>query len=268
MNVTELLDSVPLWVVFLATLMITFLSIESGFRAGVLRRERFSGEEEIKPGPLVAASLSLLAFMLAMVFGAVQSRFHEAKQVALDEANAIGTVYRRVDLLPEADRAEIRQLLHDYVTLRIEALENGTGQQIERAIERSEELQNVLWGRAAAFANQHPSVKSSLLVSSVNELINLHESRITLTIHYRLPGIIWIVLFGLAVLSMAMAGYATGLSSKRRSLAIALSAVFSFSVVLLLLVALDRPHQHLSTATQSAMLDQQEYIRRSMQSQH
>jgi hypothetical protein len=52
-----------------------------------------------------------------------------------------------------------------------------------------------------------------------------------------------------------------------RLLVMALWTALAFSVVLVLVVALDRPHQHLSTATQAAMFDLQEDIRRSMQSQ-
>jgi hypothetical protein len=95
----------------------------------------------------------------------------------------------------------------------------------------------------------------------VNEVIDLHETRVTVGIHYRLPGFIWSVLFGLAIVALGMGGYASALSSRRRLIAIALSAALAFSVVLLLVVALDRPHKHLSTATQEAMLDLQESIR-------
>jgi hypothetical protein len=66
-----------------------------------------NNEEKPRLGPVVTASLTLLAFMMAMVFGAVESRFHERKLIALDEANAIGTAYLRADLLPKADRADI-----------------------------------------------------------------------------------------------------------------------------------------------------------------
>ncbi len=260
MNLTELLDGIPLSVLFVASLMITLLSMEVGFRAGRRIRQRLAGEK-IQAGPLVAACLSLLAFMLAMTFGNVQSRFQELKQVALDEANAIGTAYLRADLLPSADRAEVRQLLNDYVTLRIEALEDGTAQQIEQAIDRSEELHSALWSRAATFAGEQPTPVSALFVQSVNEVIDLHETRITVGIHYRLPGIIWIVLFGLAVVATGMGGYASALSSNRRLTAVSVSAALAFSVVLLLVVELDRPHQHLSDATQAAMLDLQEGIR-------
>jgi hypothetical protein len=89
---------------------------------------------------------------------------------------------------------------------------------------------------------------------------------ITVGIHYRLPEIVWGVLFGLAIVAIAMGGYGSALSSRRRLIAIGLSAALAFSVVLLLLVAMDRPHQILATASQAAMLDLQESIR-SMQAQ-
>lgn len=168
--------------------------------------------------------------------------------------------------MPEADRAEVRQLLNDYVTLRIEAVQHGTGQQIEQAIVRSEELQSKLWSTAVTIANQQPTPISALFVQSLNEVIDMHEKRITLGIHYRLPGIIWMVLYGLAILAMAIGGYDTGLSGSRRVIAITLSAALAFSVVLMLLVALDRPHQHLSTASQAPMFDLLEDIRSSMPS--
>ena len=123
-----------------------------------------------------------------------------------------------------------------------------------------------VWSRAAILADQQPTPVSALFVQSVHEVIDLHQARITVGIHYRLPGIIWSVLFGLAIVALAMGGYASALASGRRLIAIGLSTALAFSVVLLLVVALDRPHQHLSTATQAAMLDLQESIR-SMQSQ-
>ena len=112
MNFTELMDKIPLWGVFLASLVITFVSTEYGFQAGRRRRQKLAGEkDDISPGPFASTALGLLAFMLAMVYGTAQSRLHDLKQVALDEANAIGTAYLRADLLPGANRAQVRQLL-------------------------------------------------------------------------------------------------------------------------------------------------------------
>jgi hypothetical protein len=66
---------------------------------------------------------------------------------------------------------------------------------------------------------------------------------------------------------MAMGGYATGLTGSRRFVTITLSAAMAFSVVLSLVVSLDRPQQHLSRTTLPAMLDLQESIRGSMDTQ-
>ena len=75
---------------------------------------RLTGGEKIQTGPVVAASLGLLAFMLAFTFGAVTKRYDDRKQLVLDEANAIGTACLRADLLPEPDRDSVRRLLYDY----------------------------------------------------------------------------------------------------------------------------------------------------------
>jgi hypothetical protein len=266
MNLKELFDALPLWATFLASLGVTLLALQLGFQAGKRRRVTLTGEEKLHTAPITAASMSLLAFMLAMAFSGAQSRLGDLKRVALDEANAIGTAYLRADLLPGSDREEIRQLLHEYVNLRIEAGRSGAKDEIERAIDTSEELQSDLWSRAVTIAGQHPTRLSGLFLQSLNELISLHEKRITLAIAYRLPGSIWLVLYGLAILAMMLGGYDIGASGSHRMLAITLFTALAFSVVLLLIVALDRPHHHLSVR-QAAMIDLQENIQRSMQSQ-
>ncbi|MDJ0958673.1 MAG: hypothetical protein QNI91_17535, partial [Arenicellales bacterium] len=232
-----------------------------------LRLGRLTGEERVHTTPLVTACLSLLAFMLAIVYSAVDSRFSELKHVVLDEANAIGTAFLRADLLPNADRVEVRQLLQDYVNLRIEAMQNGEKEQIEQTIDKSEKLQNDLWSKAVTIANQQPTPVSALFLQSLNELIDMHEKRITVGIHHRLPIEIWTMLYGLAILALAMGGYDSGLHGSRRVIAITVTAAVAFSVVLTLVIALDRSHHRLSASIDAPMVDVQEDIRRSIQSQ-
>ena len=183
----------------------------------------------------------------------------------MDEANAIGTAFIRADLLPDAERAEVRQLLHDYVDLKVKAFQSDVEEQVRQAIDSSEKLQNDLWARATEIAERYPTPISALFVQSVNEMIDTHAKRITLLIRYRLPETIWIVLYGLAILAMAMGGYDTGISGSRSTVSVTLAAALAFSVVFTLVIGLDRPHQHLSTATQAVMIDLQEDIRLSMQ---
>jgi len=265
MNITEILDKLLLWGIFLLSLLITGLSLELGYFAGRHRRRKLAGEEKVFTGPVVAASFSLLAFMLAITFGAVDSRFKELKHIALEEANAIGTAFLRADLLPEDDRAEVRQLMRDYVDLRVEAVSSDSEEEIVRAIEASEKLQGDLWSTAAALAEQHPTPISALFVQSLNELIDIYGKKITVSIRYRLPASVWMMLYGLAILAMAIGGYDIGLSGSRRVVAVSLATALAFSAVFTLVVGLDRPDQHLSTATQEVMIDLQEDIRQSME---
>ena len=267
MMVTEFLDKIPIWGILLAFLVITFVAIDFGFRLGKRKRERLNNEEKPRLGTIVAASLTLLAFMMAIVFSAVESRFHERKLIALDEANAIGTAYLRADLLPKDDRVDIQQLLYEYVTLRVEATQNGSVPQIKQAIDRSKALQSVMWSRAVTIAAQQPTPISALFVQSLNEVFDMHTARITFGIHYRMQGTIWISLFGLALITMIMVGYESGLSSRRHVITITLLAALAFSVVFTVVVAMDRPWQNLSSVSQKAIIDVQEDIRSSIQLQ-
>ena len=256
MNATTRLDTMPIWALFLVLLVAILLAIEIGFRLGERTRKGSAADADLSAGPFVGASLSLLAFMLAMVFTASMSRLQEMKEVGLRGANAIGRVHLYADLVPGEDRAEIQQLLREYASLTLEANESGD-EQSERALERSDYLRRQLWSRATALAEQSPSLSTARLLDSVLRLFDVHNEWITLTVHYRLPGIVWVALFGLAVLAMATAGYARGLAGSRQT-TIALWAAVGFSVVLVLVVALERPRSHLSRVARSALLDLQE----------
>lgn len=65
MNITQLLDQVPLWAVFLTSLTITSSPLSSVSEQAARRRQKLSGKLKIEAGPLVADTVSLVAFMLA-----------------------------------------------------------------------------------------------------------------------------------------------------------------------------------------------------------
>src|SRR5262245_15194612 len=130
------LDALPLWMLFIATIVAIVLAEECGYRLGRARGRRADSESDSPVGAMVAAELGLLAFLLAFTFGIASSRFDTRRQVLLDEANAIGTTYLRAAMLPEPQRAEVRHLLRDYVDVRIAAVQQEGS--IEHAIRRSE----------------------------------------------------------------------------------------------------------------------------------
>ena len=103
----EPIESLPIWGVFLATVAVVVLAIEGGVRLGQFRRRRSEQEDRPPVGEMVAATLALLAFMLAFAFGLAASRYDVRRGLVVDEANAIGTTYLRAALLPEPHRTGV-----------------------------------------------------------------------------------------------------------------------------------------------------------------
>jgi hypothetical protein len=254
MQLNGLLDALPLWALLVATLVVALLSFEGGFWVGKRRSRRSEQEQEEVVRGLVGGMLGLEAFMLAFTFGAAASHFDARRQALLDEANAIRTAYLRADLLPEPDRAEIRNLLREYVDVRLEGVRSG---KIEQAIARSEELHNQLWLQATASRDKASTPAFAVqFIQSLNEIIAMHTRRVTAGLEFRIPNIIWIVLFAITALASASIGYHSGLTGRNRPL-VAVAIILAFSAVIYLIVDLDRPGQGFIQVSQRALVDLQ-----------
>ena len=252
MEATGLLDPFPLWTILPITVGLALLSVELGYRLARNRQLRAQEEKESQVGGMVGATLGLLAFMLAFTFGLAGSRFEDRRQVVLSEANAIGTTYLRTQIIPEPMRTEARNLLREYVDARLEAVQQPG--KLEQAIARSEELQNRLWSQAVAATEKERSPMTSLFVQSLNEVIDLHATRIMAGLQSRVPAVIWIVLYLLGFLAMVILGYQGGLANSKRSVAV-VALIVGFSLVLVLIADLDRPGQGILRVSQQSMID-------------
>jgi hypothetical protein len=251
------LDQLPLWALFIATITIVILAIEVGYRVGQYRRRRSDQEKDAPVGAIVAATLGLLAFMLAFTFGLAATRFDARRMVVLEESNAIGTANLRAGLLPEPHRSQIHKLFREYVDVRLAAVQPGV---TEEAIARSTELHRSLWSQASDVATlDNRSILTGLFVQSLNEVIDLHAKRVMLGLRNRIPSLVWLVLYFMAFVSMAALGYQEGLSGSRRSLAV-LALALTFSSVMLLIADLDRPQEGLLRVSQRAMIDLRESL--------
>ncbi len=246
------IDVLPIWSVFLATVAVVLLAIEGGFRLGQYRRRRSEREDRPPVGEMVAATLALLAFLLAFTFGLAASRFDVRRGLVIDEANAIGTTYLRAGLLAEPHRTAVRTLLREYVDIRLQAVQPG---KLSQSIRRSGELHARLWTHAATVGEKNPgSIVVGLFIGSLNEVIDLHTKRLALGVRSRIPGTIWTALYLVAVLATWAMGYHTGLTGSSRSLAM-VALVLAFSAVMALIADLDRPQEGLLRVSQQAMID-------------
>ena len=253
MNSDAPLDFLPIWTIVPLTLVVGLLAVEVGCRVARHRKGRAKDKTEAPVAPIVAATLGLLAFMLAFTFGIAAARFEERRQAVLSESNAIGTAYLRAALLPEPMGTDSRRLLREYVEIRLAGSDPA---RLNEAISRSEELHKHLWSQGVGAAQKERSPMTSLFLQSLNDVVNLHEKRLMAGLHSRVPGAIWLGLYLLLVLSMAVLGYHEGISGTRRSLA-GFVLVFAFSAVLAVIADLDRPGQGLLRVNQQSLVNVQ-----------
>jgi hypothetical protein len=178
----------------------------------------------------------------------------------LQEANAIGTTYLRAGYLDEPYRTESKELLREYVDLRLAAVESEQGVAV---VTRSEEIHNELWASAEQVAIESPLPTISLYINSLNELIDIHSDRIFYGIDIRVPATILLGLYIVAIFSMILVGIQSGYSEKRNFIAL-MVLVLILSVVFLLIVDLDRSQEGLMRVPQQALYDIQRQINTSL----
>lgn len=250
----HLLDPIPLAVLALATVALVFIALELGFRAGQWRRDRSGAEHDTTLGGVVAATLGLLAFLLAFTFDMAAKRFEERQKVLLEEVNALDDAYLRADLMEEPHRSAMRDILQKYVAMRIE---EARTHKLTQDIARPEEMQKEMWNHASALGRGEPSSEmKALFVQSINGVIEAYTERLDLARH-RIPVTIWLALYLMTIAAMASVGYQSGVSGPRRSPAI-LALALTFCVAIALIADLDRPLQGLLTVSQQAMVDLQQ----------
>jgi len=248
-----ILDRYPIWVVYLGTVVAVLLAAEIGFRIGLWlqRRDPDSGKAPIT-GTVLGGMLGLMAFLLAFSIGIVINQHNDRKAMVVTEANAVGTAYLRAGFLGEPDRTSVRDLLRDYVEVRLAAAVDAT--LFESAVTRSEEIHNQLWSIVEDNVRQgRESDIMALFAESINEVIDVHSLRLA-AVDLRLPRLLGVVTYAATLLSFLLVGVANSADRKRDFFAILLFAL-AFVAVLMLLVDLDRPQQGLITVSQTALSD-------------
>jgi hypothetical protein len=245
------LDQIPFFIVLPVFVAVTLAFYEIGYRIGRWREQRATGELEGPTGMIVGSILALMAFLLAIAMGMAADRFDTRRGLVLEEANAIGTTLLRTGYLPEPYSSQLETLLREYVPLRIVDDQDDLQAQIARSVEIQEEMWAISEDLAREFG-QRPVV--AIFIESLNETIDLHESRITAGLYARVPPtVIWLLVAGV-IFSVAMVGYNAGLTGRRATLSAVVLTV-ALSAVIALIVDLDRPTDGIIRTSQRPLID-------------
>ena len=247
-------DSLPMWMVVLATIALVLVSLEAGIRLGRWHTRKGGAAFQVS-GAMSGATMGLLAFMLAFTFNGASVRHEARKALVVEEANAIDTTWLRAGFLAEQARATVRGSLRDYVDMRLKAAVGEVA--LAEAMHVSEDLQERMWAIALEAGRGEPAaITVGLFTQSLNEVIDLHSKRVTAAVRDRIPSTIWATLYLLMVIGMVMMGLQIGQSGTRQ-LSTEVALALAFSMALFVIADLDRPQAGLVNVSQAALLDVQ-----------
>ena len=91
------------------------LLLEVGRRIGIREISRDAGGEQAGVGAIESAVFGLFGLLIAFTFSGAITRFDGRRQLVIEETNAIGTAYLRVDLLPTGAQPALRDSFRRYL---------------------------------------------------------------------------------------------------------------------------------------------------------
>jgi hypothetical protein len=165
---------------------------------------------------LETAVFALLGLLIAFTFSGALTRFDVRRAQVVDEANAIGTAYLRIDLLPAPARQPLRDTFRNYLDSRIATYRKMP--QVDAArleLTRSQALQASIWTQAVA-ALRVPESRSEtalLVLPALNEMFDITTVRVVAT-QMHPPMIIYGMVVALALASALLAGYRTAADAR------------------------------------------------------
>jgi hypothetical protein len=162
-------------------------------------RSRLTGVE--------TAIFGLMGLMIAFTFSGAAARYELRRQLTVEEANAIGTAYLRLDLLPAASQPALRDRFRRYVTARIavyRVLPDIETSNAQAAIATT--LQQEIWTGVLAALKEAPPQATIVVVPALNQMIDITTARAIAALTHT-PKLIFSVLLILGLVCSMLAGY-------------------------------------------------------------
>ncbi len=194
-------------VISIVLLLALLASVEIGYRYGAKRRAASGGDEKDGQSTVETAVFALLGLILAFSFAAAAQRMDNRRTLSVNEANAIGTAYLRIDMMPRGAQTEMRKDFLRYIDARLSFNENlSDDSKLDEPRKATAGAQRDIWKLAIANADgPAPTQVSGTLIPALNEMFDLATSRDIAT-QTHVPAVVVALLVLLALLSGFMAG--------------------------------------------------------------
>ena len=162
------------------------------------------------------AIFGLLGLMIAFTYSGAAQRYELRRQLVVDEANAIGTAYLRLDLLPTSRQPALREKYRRYTEARFavyRVLPDIDASIAQAAVAMT--IQQEIWaGTVAALAEASPHA-TIVVIPALNEMINVPTAR-AIAAHTHTPKLVFAILLILGLVCSLLAGYALAGTETRK----------------------------------------------------
>ncbi len=182
----------------------------TGHRVAVARSRRADAAEAVGTSAVDAAVLGLLGLLIAFWFSSAGTRLDMRRSLIVEEANAIGTAWLRLALLPEDVQPVVRALFREHVDVRIEQAPATRPDASTRLAARGQEVQSAIWRQAVDAAPRCESDQAAvLLLSSLNEMFDA-ATRHQAAYDAHTPTLILVLVLVVGAFSGLLAGHDMG----------------------------------------------------------
>jgi len=217
--------------VFLLSVLVLWLAARIGSQLRLKRRPMDDDERE-DLGVIVAAALTLLGLIIGFTFSMAITRYDQRKNYEEEEANAIGTEYLRVRLLPPADAAKTQALLRAYLDQRILFYNTIYPSRLRQVNADTSKLQNDLWNAVQGPAEASPTPVVALAISGMNDVLNT-QGYTQAAWWNRIPIAAWGLMVAIAICCNILIGYSSHRVETRASRHFVLPLIVAISFLLI-----------------------------------
>lgn len=219
-----------------------WVCLEIGWRIRSKGLASETANSEAGLGALAGAVYGLMGLLIAFTFSGAASRFEARRALIVQETNAIGTAYMRIDLLPLDAQPDLRQDFRDYLDARLvyyaKMEEDPAASKAANA--RTSTLQGKIWLDAlAAQARLNSNAVTSLVTASLNSMIDITTTRL-MALETHPPTAIYLGLAAVVLASSVLAGYSMAKSGQRNWTHMLIYAA-TISLALYLILDMDYP---------------------------
>ena len=221
---------------FLFSFLVLWLAAQGG--AWLRTRRPLKEDEHDDFNVVEAATLTLLGLIIGFSFSMATTRYDLRKNYEEAEANAIGTEYFRVTLLPAEDAAKVQAQLAKYIQLRLRFYLTRDHSELQQINADTGRLQSEMWTAVQVPAMARPSPVIALAVAGMNDVLN-SQGYTQAAWWNRIPKAAWILMMTIAVSCNLLVGYGARNAGLKSGLLIVLPLVIA--VAFLLISDIDSP---------------------------